>query len=80
MSMMYNNNEKEDNDNTSYNYESLIEDKDKNMVVGEVGKGVEDSSNFFMQGSMKDNYKIVDNNFKEIAEKYYWILIAMKIH
>jgi hypothetical protein len=36
-------------------------------VVGDVGG--EDSSNFFMQGSMKDNYKIVDNNFKEIAEK-----------
>lgn len=38
-------------------------------VGGVGGVGVEDSSNFFMQGSMKDNYKIVDNNFKEIAEK-----------
>lgn len=71
--------EHENNDSnygTYYNYDSLIEE---NAVEGEgdaVGEGGErdavgegDSSNFFMQGSMKDNYKIVDNNFKEIAEK-----------
>jgi hypothetical protein len=42
-------------------------------VGGDGGNGVNGgdsiSSNFFMQGSMKDNYKFVDNNFKEIAEK-----------
>lgn len=74
-SMMYNNNEREGG-STPYNYESLIDD---NEAIGEVelrGTGEEvlrgeegDSSNFFMQGSMKDNYKIVDSNFKEIAEK-----------
>jgi hypothetical protein len=60
----------EDNDIASYNYESLIEDNIEKEVVKEGGvERIEDSSNFFMQGSMKDNYKIVDNNFKEIAEK-----------
>lgn len=63
--------EHENNDSnysTNYNYDSLIEG---NAVEGErdVVGGEGDSSNFFMQGSMKDNYKIVDNNFKEIAEK-----------
>lgn len=37
--------------------------------VNEVKGSDSISSNFFMQGSMKDNYKFVDNNFKEIAEK-----------
>lgn len=72
-----------DNDSTNYNYESLIDDKEskeKDWVngadevkggdgVNEVKGGDSISSNFFMQGSMKDNYKFVDNNFKEIAEK-----------
>ncbi len=72
-----------DNDSTNYNYESLIDDKEskeKDWVNGGDGvngvngvKGVNEgdsiSSNFFMQGSMKNNYKFVDNNFKEIAEK-----------
>lgn len=71
------------NDSTNYNYESLIDDKEskeKDWVngadevkggdgVNEVKGGDSISSNFFMQGSMKDNYKFVDNNFKEIAEK-----------
>ena len=69
--------EHENNDSnygTNYNYDSLIEgnavEGERDVVEGEGGEGgVEDSSNFFMQGSMKDNYKIVDNNFKEIAEK-----------
>jgi hypothetical protein len=84
MSMMYKNkdsDDEKDSDKKSYIYEgynyegynyesliegSLIEEKD----IGEVRVEVqEDSSNFFMQGSMKDNYKFVDNNFKEIAEK-----------
>lgn len=60
----------EDNDVASYNYESLIEDNiEKDVVKEERTEKIEDSSNFFIQGSMKDNYKIVDNNFKEIAEK-----------
>ncbi len=72
-----------DNDSTNYNYESLIDDKEsKEKDWGDGGDGVNGvngvnggdegdsiSSNFFMQGSMKDNYKFVDNNFKEIAEK-----------
>lgn len=73
MTMMYNNKK----DDCNYEYDSLIDgDMRGDGVVGDVGVvGVvgdvrgEDSSNFFMQGSMKDNYKIVDNNFKEIAEK-----------
>jgi hypothetical protein len=100
-----------DNNDATYNYDTLIENKEKNVVsVADVNDAVDSerdvndavdnerdvndavdnerevsvavdnekkvsvivdnvSSNFFMQGSMKDNYKIVDNNFKEIAEK-----------
>jgi hypothetical protein len=65
-----------DNNDATYNYDSLIENKEKDVdsekevSEREVSVAVDnDSSNFFMQGSMKDNYKIVDNNFKEIAEK-----------
>jgi hypothetical protein len=62
------------NDDINYNYDSLIDDYEALGKVGGEGGGVGgvgevDSSNFFMQGSMKDNYKIFDNNFKEIAEK-----------
>jgi hypothetical protein len=82
MSMMYNNDIGginndigcKGNNSTSYNYDSLIDDKKKvdevlNDNVSNCTENLVDSTNFFMQGSMKDNYKIVDNNFKEIAEK-----------
>jgi hypothetical protein len=82
MSMMYNNDlgcinndiSHEGNSSTSYNYDSLIDDKKKvdevlDDNISNCTENLVDSTNFFIQGSMKDNYKIVDNNFKEIAEK-----------